>query len=217
MYEIRPTFDERDAELLVTWQAARFALRDATPGPLMGDVILFPDGTRERVAHVCSDGVQPSSGQGSHHLNTSGGISYSGALHPSVPLTSLTRIGGDEADIWFFHHNRAGANRGVYAKLRVTVWACDHVPRSVLSSRGLWLMVCRVTGESHRRHRYCISKGGMSQEAFSTRAELDGWMRREGWAAAAPIIDDEAHGSAQLLIKVDDVRHLVRNGGSVEA
>lgn len=117
-----PTFDDRDATIL----AKRAALLDAIPGPRVGDWIRFEDGSLYRISHLWvwgdpDDGAQISEG-GSWYLGE-GYVSFSGALYPSIPLTTLTRT--DETrpgSVWFFHHNVSGAGRGVYASLPFRVY-----------------------------------------------------------------------------------------------
>ncbi len=91
-------------------------LRSQIHEPLMGDFVLFPTGEIERFSHDWGDGIQTSPG-GSFYLNANG-RSYlsSGGLNPCIPTDSIEEIPGVslQGRFWYFHHERAGAGRGVY-------------------------------------------------------------------------------------------------------
>lgn len=198
MWGERVEFDERDAELLALRQAARDARAEANPGPMLGDVITYPDGTVERVAHHWGDTVQPSSGQGSHYMSPTGGVEFSGGLDSGIALAHFTRTGRVEAAFWFFHHDSSGAHRGVQVTVFVSSWACDHIPRDLKWRKGLCLTVAEPSDRCP--YRYLITKGGSSHRAFLKRHELDQWMGAEGWAFDEPFVDERT-GYGRLLIK----------------
>lgn len=106
------TFDDRDAAILAERQRAR----DAIAGPRVGDYVRMPDGTLRRFTYAWGDGLQTTcAGFGcSFYLCASGHASYSGGLDPTIArehivATDETRPGA----FWFFHHDLAGAGRGV--------------------------------------------------------------------------------------------------------
>ncbi len=89
------------------------ALRDKIAGPRVGDYVRFPCGKLERFSYNWGDGLQTSPG-GSFHLCSNGKASFSGGLNPSTPRDNLTLT--DEmkpGGFWIFHHDIAGAFRGV--------------------------------------------------------------------------------------------------------
>lgn len=92
----------------------RITARARINGPAVGDYILFPTGELERFSHDWVDGLQTSPG-GSFYLFNTGSASFSGGLNPSTPRDAMqltdTKLPGE---FWFFHHDRAGAGRGVY-------------------------------------------------------------------------------------------------------
>jgi len=94
--------------------ALRVAARSALQGPVVGDYVLFESGQLERFSHDWGDGLQTSSG-GSFYLCATGVASLSGPLNPFIPLKTITP---SEATLlgsfWFFHHDIAGAHRGVF-------------------------------------------------------------------------------------------------------
>lgn len=92
------------------------------PGFKVGGFIHLPDGQKVIISHVWEDTVQTSGG-GSMHINSSGGISYSGGLDSGIKKDDL--ILTDELDsgqIWIFHEGLSGANRGVYYNMPFPVY-----------------------------------------------------------------------------------------------
>jgi hypothetical protein len=132
MWEAKPDFDEKDAEIL----ARREALYNARPGPRVGDFVFLPGETEpRRFTHAWDDVIQTTSGPGaggSFHLgeHDSWGagpheayVSFSGSLARGVSRkclqeTNETKRGG----VWFFHHGFSGANRGVDASMDFRVF-----------------------------------------------------------------------------------------------
>ena len=91
------------------------AARDAILRPRIGDFVRFPTGEVERFSHDWEEDFQTSPlWAGSFYLSACGNASFSGSLHPAIPLSSLTLAEERmEGKFWFFHHNSAGAGRGV--------------------------------------------------------------------------------------------------------
>ena len=120
-FNIRP--DDRDAEIL----AQSVAARETRPGPRVGDVVQFIDGTRGRFTHRWHDGLQTTVrggkfGDGSFYLGRDY-TSYSGALDPSIPLARIEPT--DEIElrrVWFFHHGYMCAHSAVYAEIPCRVY-----------------------------------------------------------------------------------------------
>ncbi|MDD2742036.1 MAG: hypothetical protein PHV02_07175 [Rhodocyclaceae bacterium] len=102
--------DTKDQEIMVR----RTADRNQIETPRKGDFVRFPTGEKERFSWLYADAVQTSPG-GSFFLHEGGGAEFSGSLHPSIPMDSLT-LSKEKLDgtFWFFHHGEAGAGRGVY-------------------------------------------------------------------------------------------------------
>jgi hypothetical protein len=138
-----PRFDERDAALVAEWRE----LFDARPGVRVGDVVLCSDGRFTRVTHVWGDEpedtVQTLDGfglGGSFAFGgmrpgylvpwTGAGCSYSGGLWTGYRQEELTDTGETlEASAWIFHHNLAGAGRGVDFTMPFRVFRADSMPR----------------------------------------------------------------------------------------
>ena len=114
-------FDNRDAEILVSRQAAW----DKRDGARVGDWVLMRDGTTRRFTHDWGDALQTTTvafGLGSFYFGD-GYMSYSGALDPGVDKSAIRATGEvREADAWFFHHDFAGAHRGVHVKVTARVF-----------------------------------------------------------------------------------------------
>jgi len=104
-------FDEKDQVIA----DQKIVEREKISGPRIGDFVRFPAGEIERISHDWGDSVQTSPvGAGSFYLSYEGNASFSGGLNPSIPKDSLRET--DEirkATFWFFHHDWAGADRGV--------------------------------------------------------------------------------------------------------
>lgn len=111
-------FDEKDYHIL----KVRIKAREKLEGFLVGDFLLFDDGSYGRISHVWCDGNQWSRG-GSFYLGGGGGASFSGGLNPSIDndrfeLMEETKTG----NFWFFHHNLSGAHRGVQCEAPCKVY-----------------------------------------------------------------------------------------------
>lgn len=111
--------DARDQDIL----ARCFAARQKLIEPCMGDFVLFPTGELERFSNNWGDRLQTSP-SGGFYLDRSGHGSLScGALNPSTPKDQLKRIDASlPGDFWFFHHDIAGAGRGVYFQIPCRVF-----------------------------------------------------------------------------------------------
>lgn len=123
-------FDDEDAALL----AERIEARDKLEGPRLGDFVRFAEGVEVprlsrdddsrvgRFVHDWGDDIQWYR-DGSFYLCKGGGCSYSGTLNPAIPKSSLTLTDDKEyGSFWFFHHDMAGASRGVYVKAPCRVY-----------------------------------------------------------------------------------------------
>ncbi len=125
MWDPRPKFDERDAEIVAT-RAATLAANPIN----VGDFIRFADGTTRRVSYIwpgdddAPGSIQTSAG-GSYYLGD-GYVSFSGALFIGVPFASLTDTGDTfDGDVWIFHHDHACAHNGVHTTIKFRVWHCN--------------------------------------------------------------------------------------------
>lgn len=124
----RVEFDEVDEALRVKRQRERGKIE----GPAVGDFVIFADGTQRRISYVWPNGVQTSDLKGlfsgRYYLSTNGYASFSGGLHPITPTEALKPFEGGElwaGRFWFFHHDHAGAHRGVNCTVMVKVWECE--------------------------------------------------------------------------------------------
>jgi hypothetical protein len=128
---MRPEFDARDAGIL----AEREQLFNQNQGPRVGDFLRVPDGVL-RFTHDWGDSIQttvgakhPCYGDGSFYLSD-GYASFSGSLDPAIDKTKLRDTGETlEGSFWFFHHNQACAENGVYFKLPCRVFEMVQEPK----------------------------------------------------------------------------------------
>lgn len=122
---MRPQFDDRDAELLVE----RERNYNQIPGPRVGDFLRVPDGFL-RFTHDWGDSIQttvhakhPCHGDASFYIGIDGHVSFSGSLGPAIPKDKLRDTSTKQSgSFWFFHHDWAGAERGVYCRLDCRVF-----------------------------------------------------------------------------------------------
>lgn len=121
---MRLTFDERDAEILHKRETA-FNL---VSGPRVGDFLRTADGML-RFTHDWGDSIQttvrakhPCYGDASFYLSE-GYASFSGSLDPAIDKKSLRDTGEImQGSFWFFHHDSAGADRGVSCAIACRVF-----------------------------------------------------------------------------------------------
>lgn len=122
---MRAAADERDLTML----AERMEALDRIEGPRVGDFVRFADGVERRISHHWTDGegwdggIQTSDG-GSWYLGN-GYVSMSGSLYGCIPTDSLKLT--DErkrGSVWIFHHDFAGAGRGVDLDAEFRVYVC---------------------------------------------------------------------------------------------
>lgn len=110
--------DETDNAIL----AEKIVARENIAGPRVGDYVSFPTGELERISHDWGEALQTSPG-GSFFLYRNGQGSFSGGLNPATPLDKLelthVQLPGS---FWFFHHDRAGAGRGVHFEIPCRVY-----------------------------------------------------------------------------------------------
>ena len=92
--------------------------------PLVGDIVLWPNGEKRRVAHDWDEDLQTTKeGMGSFYATSSGRGDHSGTLQPAVLLEFFEATETiEEAGFWFFSHGVAGAGRGVHCTLPCRVW-----------------------------------------------------------------------------------------------
>lgn len=92
--------------------------------PLVGDIVLWPNGERRRVAHDWDEDLQTTKeGKGSFYATSSGHGDHSGTLQPPVLLEFFVPTETiEEAAFWFFSHGVVGAGRGVQCTLPCRVW-----------------------------------------------------------------------------------------------
>lgn len=111
-------FDDIDEQI----KLARIAARDRIERPRIGDYVRFPTGQLERLSHDWGDEFQTSP-SGSIYLHEKGLGSFSGGLNPSTPLDKMKLTNKHlPGNFWFFHHDCAGAGRGVYFHIPCRVY-----------------------------------------------------------------------------------------------
>jgi hypothetical protein len=114
------TFDARDEtirqELLTHWQAKS--------GMRVGDYIQMLDGSLRRFTHDWGKDIQTTmlDNHGSFYF-AGWYCSYSGGLDRSIPKTKIVATDQQrDGEVWFFHHGRSGAHRGVYCSIPCRVY-----------------------------------------------------------------------------------------------
>lgn len=122
-YSARPTFDDRDQEI----KDARVALWNDRAGPRVGDFVEMLDGSLRRFTHDWGDEIQTTSGfqpeDASFYFGRAGYCSFSGSLDPSIPKARLVETErSKDGRVWFFHHDQAGASRGVHTTIPCRVY-----------------------------------------------------------------------------------------------
>lgn len=118
---MRPTFDERDAELT----RKRLALMNQVEGPRVGDWVDFADGVSRRISYMWPDSVQTSNEGYGFYLGP-GYVSFSGTLYRGVPPDTLTPTGETrEGRVWLFHHGHTQAHNGVETSAPFRVFKCS--------------------------------------------------------------------------------------------
>lgn len=117
------TFDDGDSEIL----KARIAEWELVPGPRVGDFCQLADGTTRRFTHDWGDSLQIScvgdcGGDQSFYFG-GGYMSFSGSLDSAIPTEQFASVNEvREGGAWFFHHDFAGAGRGVHFKVPCRVY-----------------------------------------------------------------------------------------------
>lgn len=110
--------DEIDEQI----KLARSVARNRNKRPRIGDYVRFPTGQLERLSHDWGDGFQTSP-SGSIFLHANGQGEFSGGLNPSTPLDKMKLTNVHlPGSFWFFHHDSAGAGRGVYFNISCRVY-----------------------------------------------------------------------------------------------
>jgi hypothetical protein len=126
--------DDRDQAIV----DQRMRLMDTRPGPRVGDFVIFAHGVERRISYHWKDdegwdgGVQTSDTEDTmgFYLGREG-MSFSGGLHSSVPVESLTLNEETRPGrAWIFHHDQHMAHNGVdfAVPLRVFV-SSEEAPR----------------------------------------------------------------------------------------
>ena len=85
-------------------------------GPRVGDYICTIEKGLKRFTHDWDDGLQITSNGNdeSFHLSTSGFVSFSGSLEPSIPLEKIMPIGKTmSGKVWVWLDGVPGGGRGV--------------------------------------------------------------------------------------------------------
>ena len=116
-YHGKPIIDEKDKAIIFN----RLIKLHKNIQPQVGDFIKRKDGKLARFSHEWDDGLQSSEG-GSFYL-ADGGVSFSGALDPTIKAenikeTNETMMGW----FWIFHHNDWCADNAVEFKGLCKVW-----------------------------------------------------------------------------------------------
>ena len=122
-------FDERDRAIV----AEREQALNADQGPRVGDYVEFANSVTRRISHMwpafadTGDGWSaPASAQtsegGSFYLGD-GYVSFSGGLHPGIPVDTLTRTEEMRpGSVWVFHHDWHTAHNGVDTEIPFRVY-----------------------------------------------------------------------------------------------
>ena len=112
--------DERDAKLF----EVRQAFVSSREEPSVGDFVEFADGVLRRISYAWPDSVQTSQG-GQWYLGETY-VSFSGSLHPPVPIDTHVATGDRRnGRSWIFHHNDWRADNNVDVDVSFPVWRCS--------------------------------------------------------------------------------------------
>jgi hypothetical protein len=125
--ELNPDLDPLDLKLMQ--ERARTWQRASACGPMVGDFVDMPDGSRRRFTHDWGDSIQttcgpahPCSNDQSFYLGE-GFASFSGSLDPAIRKCKLAPAGEYAVGrFWFFHHEQARAHNGVKVSMFCKVW-----------------------------------------------------------------------------------------------
>lgn len=119
-----PEPDQKDFEFI----EKALELRYQHDTPLVGDLLIMLDGTRQRVAYLWdnNNALQPSDG-GSFHLLDNGSASMSGGLNSRVPNDFTFTEKYVRAQFWIFHHQQMNGHNGVEFSVPVKLWRQNNV------------------------------------------------------------------------------------------
>jgi hypothetical protein len=137
----KPEFDDKDRELLIQREVKRSLLI----GPQVGDYVVFPDSFGGGIRQFTYDWgkdiqttvskekredgtIHPCAGDVSFYIDRDGECNFSGSLDKAIPKDKIfpSYNGTNQAlrygNVWFFHHDVPGAQRGVYAMITFKIW-----------------------------------------------------------------------------------------------
>jgi hypothetical protein len=178
---MKPTFDQTDAKLL----AKREVLFNKNQGPRVGDYVIFPDQHVERISHDWGDKMQTTGGQfgQNFYLGRQGEASQSGGSNPGIPKAELTNTGKKmSGSMWFFHHDRAGAGRGIEFSIDCRVF-----------------QYCGPDAQkwADRQARECKETAGREMQPIQSRATL---TETPGVASPVrPVIDAPVRSASRFI------------------
>lgn len=91
--------------------------------PLVGDVVLWPNGQRRRISHHWGASYQTCYMNAGSFYASAGWGDFSGGHQPPVFAEFFVQTEDmAEEEFWFFSENRAGAGRGIRCMLPCRVW-----------------------------------------------------------------------------------------------
>lgn len=115
------TFDARDEEL----RQQGLAYWNDVEGPRVGDYVRMPSGEIERISTKTSTHFQVAEPRfGASYYWAWWYCSFSGGHKPVLhKLSALVFTGTThDGDVWVFHHDQAGAHRGVSCTIPSRLW-----------------------------------------------------------------------------------------------
>lgn len=136
-------YDDQDKAIV----AERMANRAKLTGPLVGDFIRLPElhpklPRWDRITHDWGDSMQTGGMNGSFYLCSGGWLSQSGSLDSGLSKDALMPTGETrEGRAWIFHHDSAGAGRGVRFMVPFAVWEI----KKGADLSGVWMAQCPFT------------------------------------------------------------------------
>ena len=125
--------------------------------PLVGDVVIWPNGETRRVSHDWDDSFQTCrEGSGSFYVHPTGRGSFSGA-HMDAQLREFFVLTNEvvPGQFWFFSHNVRGAGRGVQCTLPCRVFQLTPFERTLeqATAHSFANRSAEVWGTGHTEHQ----------------------------------------------------------------
>lgn len=174
----------------------KLAKFNARQGPRTGDFLRLPEihpklGRYTRLTHDWGDTQQTGGMGGSYYLGN-GWLSYSGGLDPGIKTADITpQIDEKPGSLWFFDKDISGAGRGVNYTAPMRVFGIrDGANLDGIDELRCPFSLCVLDAAGHARtcnYWFTITKHAISETAFTTEAQLRGWLASNGMRLTQPL------------------------------